>query len=544
MNPKNRHWILGVVLVLIALVLYWDVTLATFLWDDQQFVVENRYLASWTFIPKILFRNLTEGSASPVDNFYRPLQGMTHFLDMQIWGLDPLGHHLTNLLLFLGSLLLLFRLLRDLFKKADPINGDWIAFLITSVFCFHPLQTSAVAYVSGRGDLLVFSFSYLAASFFSKNIYLSALFCFAAMFFKENGVLASFFVLLFDYLNSSFEKKRVNLARHIPNFSLGLIYFFLRLTVFNFKDTLNFFSASNILTENYSYRVWTYFSTLAGGLRLMLWPVDIHHERHWLVYTTPEGLSLLGLVVSSMIVGGALYFRKRSAWITGGLFWIIWATVPTSNLLALINALFYDHWFVWPMFGVSLVFGSLIKYFFNSQNRFLAFVTWIILLIPLIYFSEEQKHVWANAESLYLHILKHEPASSKIMNNLGMLYSDQGKLEEAKEWYEKSLKIMETYQARVNLANLYGNQNPKKAEENFRKSIELEPKEYHAHFGLGQLLVLNGNCKDGLTEIETAEKLYIGDAGTSEIDPKIQHFAEVRRRIEEYCKAKSSLIKN
>ena len=64
----------------------------------------------------------------------------------QALGLTPFGTHLVNLLLYMASVLLLWRLLRCL-----GVPGAWA---VAAVFAVHPMHVDSVAWAIGRKDLL------------------------------------------------------------------------------------------------------------------------------------------------------------------------------------------------------------------------------------------------------------------------------------------------------------------------------------------------------------------------------------------------------
>ena len=80
--------------------------------------------------------------------FYRPIGEMTFAIDYAIWGLRPFGYHLTNLLLHLLATVLVWRLARRLFEMEG-----W-AIVVSGIFALHPIHNEAVAWISGRFDLL------------------------------------------------------------------------------------------------------------------------------------------------------------------------------------------------------------------------------------------------------------------------------------------------------------------------------------------------------------------------------------------------------
>src|SRR5262249_53409502 len=149
---------LGSLAVLMGAVVYLNALTNPFVYDDDVTVVANasiRQLVNWRYVL--------------LGHMFRPLTNQTYALDYAMWGLRPLGFHLTGLLLHLVNVALVFRLglavVRDQRREGrEPgelstgaIAGNdavAVAFLAAALFAVHPMQTEAVGYVSGRADVL------------------------------------------------------------------------------------------------------------------------------------------------------------------------------------------------------------------------------------------------------------------------------------------------------------------------------------------------------------------------------------------------------
>jgi hypothetical protein len=111
--------------------------------DDPLYVTENAYLmngVSWEAV-RWAFTNIYA-------NFWHPLTMISLMLDFQLFGLNPHGYHLTNLLLHIASALLLFSVFHRMTK------APWQSAFVAALFAVHPLNVESVAWVSERKNVL------------------------------------------------------------------------------------------------------------------------------------------------------------------------------------------------------------------------------------------------------------------------------------------------------------------------------------------------------------------------------------------------------
>jgi hypothetical protein len=464
-EPKKKYlfFILGAILLIHGNSLRHD-----FVFDDEHFVQKNAYLQSFHNLGKLLTENIVAGSGLK-SNLYRPLQSLTHFIDIQIWGLDPFGHHLTNLLL---AMMVGFTLFSLLLKHFSPRTSFWA----TILFILHPLQSEIVAFISGRGDLLAFIFLFLSMKVFDdeKNWWKVFIFAPLAMMSKESLALIPVYLFLWQCLFR--DKARMVLSRYLAISLVSCAYVVSRLTWLNFQNTLNFYNKPNIFTENISCRIFTYFSTIPQSLINWVFPYDLHHERSWSVYVSWNStLPLLGGVLFFLCLSVSLFWwwkKKNPLYLILFTWWCV-ASFPTSNLVVLINALFYDHWYVLPGFSLILLYANWLEHTSSYYVQRFAPILAILYSFPTIFYNE----VWHNPQSLYEHILKYEPKSAKIHNNLGMYYSDNNENELAKQHYLKAISLTDEFpETHHNLGLLYLRQGEiRHASQEFQLAIKLNP---------------------------------------------------------------------
>ena len=137
-------------LVLITLIVFCQVSSFEFLnVDDGIYVYKNPHIKDgftaksvrWAFTA-----DLTH--STPNAEYWQPVTFLSRMLDIELFGLNPAGHHLMNLAFHVVNVLLLFELLRR--TTHDP----WKSGFVAAVFAVHPLQVESVAWVTERKDVL------------------------------------------------------------------------------------------------------------------------------------------------------------------------------------------------------------------------------------------------------------------------------------------------------------------------------------------------------------------------------------------------------
>src|SRR6266404_5694379 len=146
-HPVKRNGAILVLSLLLTggtLLCYWPVTGHSFVsFDDRQYIVENAHVNSGFTWPGLAWAFRT-GYASN----WHPLTWISHMAECHLYGLDPRGHHLTNLLFHMANTLLLFLLL----KQMTGILGR--SAFVAAAFAWHPLHVESVAWASERKDVL------------------------------------------------------------------------------------------------------------------------------------------------------------------------------------------------------------------------------------------------------------------------------------------------------------------------------------------------------------------------------------------------------
>ncbi|HLP44331.1 MAG TPA: hypothetical protein VK469_00185, partial [Candidatus Kapabacteria bacterium] len=289
-----------IILLAVNVLLYLPSLQHDFLKDDFRLIVENQRIKTFKSFLNSLNGQFFSFPDFPYLHYWRPLTLFTFYLNYQIWGLNPLGFHLANILLNAFNAILLFLFFYFISKKVFP------AFFISLFFSIHPVHVEAVSWISGRTDLLAAFFIFSAALLFllflekeKKTFYIFSVICFIlALLAKENAVLfplAAAFLISRDITKKNIKKKWYLVI--LPFVAVDIVYLMLHrsftgmqniLQNFSLKDILLIFKTVGVYTEfilspffpapyfsmqqfeRYQGRYYAYFLL---GLLLMIWVI-------------------------------------------------------------------------------------------------------------------------------------------------------------------------------------------------------------------------------------------------------------------------------
>ena len=164
-SKVHHHLISLIIIFAVTFGIYWNSLQGDFIWDDKDLILNHQhYLGDW----KSLYSAFTEpffGKSST----YRPLLIVSFIFDYHLWWLNPFGFHYTNVLLHAFNGVLVYLLIAYIFSNYR------LAFFTGLLFVAHPIQSEAVAWISGRNDIILTFFSLLVLLVYVRLDTLSAL---------------------------------------------------------------------------------------------------------------------------------------------------------------------------------------------------------------------------------------------------------------------------------------------------------------------------------------------------------------------------------
>ena len=248
-----------VLLLVICLVAFANTLPNDFMWDDPYLIAENPYLRDYTNIP-LFFTPYYWDTMHPYADgqaLYRPLRTLTFAIDYHFWGLNPAGYHLTNLLLHMINVTLVFFLVSVMDRRLTGARRTPVSvrsalmrlpFLTAVLFAIHPIHTESVTYIKNRSDLLSFLFFVSAVLLFieyrpplslARRLLMTAgsWLCFAlALLSKEMALTLPAVLVLFIACFTDRPDRGRALVRVLPYGLLALLALWFRQTMLSPVD--------------------------------------------------------------------------------------------------------------------------------------------------------------------------------------------------------------------------------------------------------------------------------------------------------------------
>lgn len=445
-------------LVILGLATYNNAIHNPFVHDDVVFIQHNRHIDSLNLMEIFNQKAFSNGEGSLVNTYYRPLLELFNRLINKVAHRTASVFHFVNIVVhILNSILAFF-----IFKHVARC-GNALGLFGAIVFMIHPVQSEAVACISGISNLLCAFFMMASILFywsaFSKQEgikareYLLSLIAFVlGLLTKEQAAVIPVILICYEYFQRDNISPRIMIRNVGAFFILLLLYFVLRKTLFGSVVTPSFDSLGEL-----SLRVKTIPRTLLMYLSLIFLPHDLHYYRsiNFLDSNVPG-------TAGFMIVLVAAYAALKKAVISRsvymfGLCWFLISLLPVLNIVPLVNEysliLTAEHFLYFPLLGLIIVFIKAYdqigkKEAFSKVRKYLS-VGLAFLVVLMSCGTIYQNRFWRSEIELFKRTLKYEENFGRVRILLGTAYYNDGKYELALKEFSKALKIMEGYLSKV-----------------------------------------------------------------------------------------------
>lgn len=467
-SESGFRWAVILLLALACILAYANTLPGEWVWDDASSVLLHKHVQDpGEFLQ--LFREDQHAFGRGQGNFYRPLVSASFMVDYQLSGSPPPGpsgavkeadlstfvFHVSNLFWHMAAVLLFAAMLRGLGAPR------FVQFMAPLIFAVHPLHTEAVAYISGRADMMSAACIFAALCFAILSFrdggmlrgLIGASICFAAgLLSKESTLIFPFLLALLlpvmrEHAAAGGSEEKPSRARTllplVPAAAVLGVYLLLRATVLRFAEGAA--SAPAPLAQ----RLVETAQALGMYVKLLFIPTGLHMER------VLENVSMAYALAGALFLAGMLAlivfsWRRGYKRIAAGCAWFLVSWLPISGIFPL-NAPMAEHWMYVPMAGF---WWALMEMMHAGCKREYALraagVAVVMLCIVFTGLTAQRNLDWKDNVSLFRATLRENPESARVHYNLAVTYEDlEGNYAGARRHYERYLEIQAGRRARL-----------------------------------------------------------------------------------------------
>ncbi len=576
-----RRWVSWLIPVLIVLV-----TSAAFLpalqnqflrWDDHKNFLGNPYYRGlgWIHLRWMWTTHL---------GHYIPLTWMTLGLDYVLWGMNPLGYHLTNLLLHAANAVLFYFVAFRILGLGLPDPGDRRqAELVLSagfaalVFAIHPLRVESVAWVTERRDVLSGLF-YLSAILIylrtcergerGRGWYWAAVGLFACALLSKSMVVNLPIVLL---ILDVYPLRRLGgaigwwsePARRVYVEKIPFVLLATAAAAIAVMAQLSVHAAASLAQLSVPGRV----AVSAYGLSFYLWkmvvPLNLSPLYPLSPIVNPWAMPfVLSYTMVLAITAIALALRRRVPGLPAAWSAYVVVLLPVLGIFQSGPQIAADRYTYLASLGWAILAGACLLFCWRISRTSttgtpttlpIAGVA-ICVVAGLGVLTWNQVHIWHDSERLWTYTVAIHPNSSLAQFSLGIVLSAQGKPTEAIEHFQKGLQLRpDEPSAHTNLGVALIQQGKlADAIEHFRQAVRIYPDDALAHTNWGSALIDLGKPSEAIEHFQQALRIHPDDAlahtnwGSALIDlgkpsEAIEHYSKALRITPGLAEAQNGL---
>ena len=514
MKMTENKKLLYLVVAIVSFLVYYNALNNDFVFDDESVVQNNLSIQKLSNIPK--FFTAEEGFHKVIGRYYRPVVSSLYAIDYAVWGMQPFGFHLTNVIIHVIASLLLLMVLMKLF--GDYKNGLLAALIGALIFAVHPIHTEAVSWVSGRTDSLATLFFLLSFLFYvkyseednnKKFLWVSLIAYFVGLLSKEMIVTMPVLLFLYDFF---FKKRTIdwfkkNLMPYVLFIVLTIVFVGIRYVVL--KDVVDRTTYMYFYGEDTATVIFTMLKTVPVYFKLLIFPLNLLYHYNGVL---PDSHSigdvkviLSALFVVTMLVVSVSLYKKYNEVSFSILFFFV-SLLPVMNIIPTMNFI-AERFLYLSSFALSVLISYVVVKYMNDKNKQILVVFFLLITLVFGYLTFVRNTEWKNNETLYMTADGKD--GSVLLVNAGNMYANKKNYNEAEKRYRRAIEIRDnSVLAHHNLGLIFllkGNLDS--AEIKFKKGISIDSLAPDGYFQMSNIYQQKGMIPEAISALEKLQKI-------------------------------------
>lgn len=523
MQTKTNYCYL--ILATISFLVYFNTIENQFVFDDESLIQNNESIRGMQYIPGYFTGE--EGFHKVIGRYYRPVVSSTYAIDYSLWGLNPKGFHITNILIHVIATLILFSLLIHLFGRDR--RGVYASFLGTVIFAVHTIHTEAVSWVSGRTDSIVTLFFFAAFLFFikyreqkqtsDKYLFLTLLMYLLGLLSKEMIITFPVIVFLYDTIigKKSFKELLAKPKPYIWIFSVTVFYLIIRylaLMELPERESYLYFIGKDGMTV-----FATMIKTIPVYVKLLFVPTQLLYHYNGYI---PDSNSIFesSVIITLLVVVGfilyAIIVRKQFPIISFAILFFFVSMLPVMNIIPTMN-LMAERFLYMPSLAISLLAGWLYFKFESTKAKDVVAIAIIAVSCVYAYLTLERNKDWVDNDTLYA--TGEGIDANVLLVNAGNIFANRTEYDEAAARYRRAIEIREqSVLAHHNLGLIHLIRHElDSAEYRFKRGIEIDSLAPDGYYQLAGVYRLQGRLEEAEQILERLQSIAPDYKGSSEL---------------------------
>ncbi|TXK65030.1 hypothetical protein [Alkalisalibacterium limincola] len=437
-NPAWRRPLSVIALMLLVAAVFWPGLSGYFLFDDYPNIVSEQRIQ----IEELTLDGLLEATKAYGGALSRPIPTVSFAIDHLVWGMDPWGFKLTNLLIHLCNTLLVLALVLRLFQSAGAGRSKEsyfvAAWFLALLWAAHPLQVSTVLYVVQRMEILAVTFMLAGLLAYLEGrarqlvggrswpwLLASCGLLLLAMLCKESAIQFPLYTLALELTLLRFRAASPTWQRAWRIGYIGLA-------------VLAFLAAATIAIPHYAqpevfairdFGAWERVLTQARVLPMYIgWTLFPQPHNLIFYYDTFQAsrgilepaITLAGLAFLVSLLTAAFLVRSTLPLASLGVFWFFASHVITSAPLPL--ELVFEHRNYFSILGVLIVAGELVRRLPFDPEASMRYVALGALAFGVLSITTIRSATWGDQLHLAMELVANNPNSSRASADLGEQY--------------------------------------------------------------------------------------------------------------------------